>query len=50
MAYYGYLRVSTTEQNIDRQLIALSELKIPPENIFSDKLSGYSEKRIIPKN
>lgn len=26
---YGYIRVSTKEQNEDRQLIALDEMKIP---------------------
>ena len=37
---YGYIRVSTKEQNEDRQLIALSEFQVPQENIFMDKLSG----------
>jgi len=37
---YGYIRVSTREQNEDRQLIALREMSIPEENIFMDKLSG----------
>ncbi len=37
---YGYIRVSTKEQNTDRQLIALTEEGIPEENIFTDKLSG----------
>ena len=37
---YGYIRISTKEQNEDRQLIALSEFQVPQENIFMDKLSG----------
>ena len=37
---YGYIRVSTRDQNEDRQLIALRELKIPEKNIFTDKQSG----------
>ena len=36
----GYVRVSTRDQNEDRQLIALRELKIPEKNIFMDKQSG----------
>ena len=37
---YGYIRVSTREQNEDRQLIALREMSIPDQNIFMDKQSG----------
>ena len=37
---YGYIRVSTRDQNEDRQLIALRELHIPEKNIFIDKQSG----------
>ena len=37
---YGYIRVSTRDQNEDRQLIALRELKIPEKNIFMDRQSG----------
>lgn len=37
---YGYIRVSTKEQNEDRQRIALAEFSVPEENIFIDKLSG----------
>ena len=37
---YGYIRVSTRDQNEDRQLIALCELNIPEKNIFMDKQSG----------
>ena len=38
--FYGYVRVSTREQNIDRQLAALCEAGVPKGNIFVDKVSG----------
>ena len=37
---YGYVRVSTKEQNEDRQLIALREVAVAKRNIYMDKLSG----------
>jgi len=37
---YGYIRVSTREQNEDRQLIALKEAGVPEKNIITDKQSG----------
>ena len=37
---YGYMRVSTREQNEDRQRIALLEMGMPEKNIYIDKLSG----------
>jgi len=37
---YGYIRVSSTDQNEDRQRIALSEVGVEEKNIFLDKLSG----------
>jgi len=37
---YGYVRVSSTDQNEIRQLIALRERSVPEENIFMDKQSG----------
>ncbi|MFP3154673.1 recombinase family protein [Lachnospiraceae bacterium ZAX-1] len=37
---YGYVRVSTREQNGDRQLLALRECGILDENVFMDKQSG----------
>lgn len=37
---YGYIRVSTREQNEDRQVIALREMDVPEGNIFMDKQSG----------
>lgn len=37
---YGYVRVSTKDQNEDRQLVVMREQKIPDRNIYVDKLSG----------
>lgn len=37
---YGYARVSTKDQNSDRQIIALCQAGVLKENIFSDKQSG----------
>ena len=37
---YGYIRVSTREQNEDRQQIALRKMAVPERNIFMDKQSG----------
>ncbi len=42
---YGYVRVSSTDQNEDRQLIALSEKNIPQRNIYIDKQSGKDFER-----
>ena len=42
---YGYVRVSSTDQNEDRQLIALSEKNIPRRNIYIDKQSGKDFER-----
>ncbi len=40
MQNYGYIRVSSTDQNEDRQRIALQEKAVPCHNIFMDKQSG----------
>lgn len=37
---YGYVRVSSIDQNEDRQLMALNKVNVPMENIYMDKLSG----------
>jgi len=37
---YGYVRVSTREQNEDRQLIAMRNFGVADEDIFLDKQSG----------
>lgn len=42
---YGYIRVSTREQNEDRQILALKELSIPAKNLFIDKQSGKDFER-----
>lgn len=42
---YGYIRVSSREQNEDRQRIALQEIPVPEQNIFMDKQSGKDFKR-----
>lgn len=42
---YGYIRVSTREQNEDRQLLAMKELSIPEKNLFIDKQSGKDFER-----
>lgn len=51
---YGYVRVSTKEQNEQRQMIALREYGIHEKQIFMDKLSGKdfdrpNYKRLIRK-
>lgn len=46
---YGYMRVSTKDQNEDRQLIALREKEIPEKNIFLDKQSGKDFERPMYK-
>jgi len=45
MKTYGYIRVSTTEQNTDRQIFTMTSLNIPPENIFTDRQSGKNTYR-----
>lgn len=42
---YGYVRVSTKEQNEDRQMIALQEFPVLEKNIYMDKLSGKNFNR-----
>ncbi|MCC8079962.1 MAG: recombinase family protein, partial [Oscillospiraceae bacterium] len=37
---YGYVRVSSRDQNEDRQLIAMREVAVPESNIYMDKQSG----------
>lgn len=37
---YGYIRVSSKEQNEARQIIALKEAKVPAQNTYMDKQSG----------
>ncbi|MCD7746064.1 MAG: recombinase family protein [Lachnospiraceae bacterium] len=44
-AIYGYVRVSSRDQNEDRQLIALEKVPVPKENIYIDKQSGKDFER-----
>ena len=45
MDKFGYVRVSSTDQNEDRQLLELQRLKIPKRNIYIDKQSGKNFNR-----
>ena len=42
---YGYARVSTSEQNTDRQIEALTKFGVPKQNIIIDKASGKDTER-----
>lgn len=42
---YGYVRVSSTDQNEDRQLNAMHEVGVPKKNIYLDKQSGKDFER-----
>ena len=42
---YGYMRVSTKDQNEDRQIIALRDVDIPAGNLYMDKQSGKDFQR-----
>jgi DNA invertase Pin-like site-specific DNA recombinase len=46
MALYGYVRVSSREQNESRQLIAMTEFGVEERNIFLDKQSGRDFNRL----
>lgn len=45
MSQYGYVRVSTKEQNPERQLRAMKERGISPQCIYMDKMSGKDFQR-----
>ncbi|EDP11523.1 recombinase family protein [Amedibacillus dolichus] len=45
MKKYGYIRVSSKDQNIDRQVESLRQLKIEDKNMFVDKQSGKNLER-----
>ena len=49
MDVYGYIRVSSCDQNEDRQLIAMRNARIPRKNIFMDKQSGSDFNRPMYK-
>ena len=42
---FGYIRVSSRDQNEERQIIAMQQLRIPPKNVFIDKQSGKDFER-----
>ncbi len=42
---YCYLRVSSIEQNLDRQIEAMKKYDIPEENYFTEKISGKNMDR-----
>jgi DNA invertase Pin-like site-specific DNA recombinase len=45
MRIFGYVRVSATDQNADRQCIALAPFDIPPHNLYLEKQSGKDFER-----
>lgn len=45
MSVFGYVRVSSTDQNEDRQMIALRNANVPKKNILIDKQSGKDFER-----
>ena len=45
MSSFAYIRVSTRDQNEDRQLLAIQELSIPEKNIYIDHQSGKDFQR-----
>lgn len=45
MNIYGYIRVSSVDQNESRQLLAMKELKIPDIQLYVDKQSGKDFER-----
>ena len=44
-AIYGYIRVSSIDQNENRQLMAMNEKQIPAKNLYIDKQSGKDFER-----
>lgn len=45
MASFGYVRVSSKDQNVERQTDALVNASVPAQNLFIDKLSGKNTER-----
>ena len=45
MTLYGYVRVSSIDQNEDRQVIELRRLGVEKQNVFMDKQSGKDFER-----
>lgn len=46
---YGYIRVSSRDQNEDRQMVAMHEMHVPGQNIYIDKQSGKDFNRPMYK-
>lgn len=46
----GYARVSTEDQNLDRQIDQLKDLGISPENIYTEKMTGTKKDRPVLLN
>lgn len=40
MAVFGYVRVSSSDQNEDRQIIAMEQVGVPKSQVYIDKQSG----------
>lgn len=47
MTLYGYARVSTEDQSLQRQLDALHGRGVDPEHVYTEKASGASERRPV---
>ena len=45
MKSYGYVRVSSRDQNEDRQIIAMKSVNVPERNLYVDKVSGKDFER-----
>ena len=45
MKVYGYVRVSSADQNEDRQMQVMDDLAVPRQNVYMDKLSGKDFER-----
>ena len=45
MSTYGYVRISSTDQNADRQILALKTVGVTKKDIFLDKQSGKNFER-----
>ena len=49
MSTYGYCRVSSKNQNVNRQLDAMAQAKVERKHIFIEKKSGKDFDRPIYK-
>ena len=45
MNIYGYIRVSSRDQNEDRQVLALRGMSVPEKNLYADRQSGKDFER-----